>query len=217
MMKEIRVLIAESEPRVCKSLCEMLQRAGYLVVGETGDGSSAISLAQHLRPDLVLLDIDIPTGGGLDVAVALHNEMVAPVLLTASHCTHEVATRAREAGVLGFLLKPINESELMPSIEVACVLWNERRRRQRELSRLRDKIDSRAVIEQAKGYLMHSQGLQETEAFRKMQRLAMNSRKTMREVAQAILLTRQISPEGYAPTPLASAAGGPPQLHEMPD
>jgi response regulator NasT len=151
-------------------------------------------VARQLRPDMVLLDVDLPTSGGIEAAQALYNEGLAPVLLIAGHCNHEIATRAREAGVLGFLLKPIQDSELVPSIEVACVLWNERQRRMEELSRLRDKLDARRVIERAKGYLMDSQGLHETEAFRKIQRLAMNSRKTMQEVAQAILLTQQLGP-----------------------
>lgn len=194
VMKETRVLIADSEPRFCTSIRDMLGRSGYLVVGESGDGVSAVHMARQLRPDLVLLDVDLPTMGGIEVAQALSDEGLAPVLLTAAHCDRDTAIRAREAGVLGFLLKPIQDSELMPSIEVACVLWNERQRRMEELSKLRDKLDSRRVIERAKGYLMDSQGLHETEAFRKIQRLAMNSRKTMHEVAQAILLAQQLGP-----------------------
>lgn len=193
-MKETRVLIADSEPRFCISLRDMLGRSGYLVIGEAGDSTSVVNMARQLRPDVVLLDVDLPTTGGIEAAQALHNEDLSPVLLTAGYCSREIATQAREAGVLGFLLKPIQDSELVPSIEVACVLWSERQQRMQELSRLRDKLDARRVIERAKGYLMDSQGLHETEAFRKIQRLAMNSRKTMQEVAQAILLTQQLGP-----------------------
>lgn len=191
-MTETRLLIADEEPRFRTSLKKMLEEVGYLIVGEVGDGSSVITMTRQLRPDLVLLDVKLPRIDGIAAAGLLRDEDLAPVVVTTSHTSHELVMQAREAGVLGYLVKPIKADELMPIIEVARVRWVEQHARKKELSQLRDKLETRKVIERAKGYLMDSQGLHEAEAFRKIQRLAMNSRRTMREVAQAILLTKQI-------------------------
>lgn len=193
-MLETRILIADEDARFRMSLRKTLEEAGYLVVGEAGDGISTINLTRQLRPDLVLIDVKLPQIDGLSVARQLRDENLAPVIVTTMQTNREMVMQAREAGVLGYLVKPIKSSEIMPVIEVARVRWLEQHARRQELLQLRDKIESRKVIERAKGYLMDSQGLHESEAFRKIQRLAMNSRKSMREVAQAILLTQQIRP-----------------------
>lgn len=193
-MSETRILVAEEDARVLASLCSALESHGYLIVGACNEGEGALSMARQLRPDLVLLDAHLPAVDGLAVAGMLHLDQLMPVVLMAGHGTRELVTAAREVGVLGYLVKPVKESELMPIIEVVRARWIEQHSRRQELSQLRDKLETRKVIERAKGYLMDSQGLQESEAFRKIQRLAMNSRKTMREVAQAILLAQQLRP-----------------------
>lgn len=193
-MSETRILIADEDARFRTSMRKTLEEAGYLVVGEASDGVSAVSLTRQLRPDLVVMDVKLPQLDGLTAARQLRDENLAPVIATTVQSNRELVMQAREAGVLGCLVKPIKSSELMPVIEVARVRWVEQHERKQELLQLRDKIESRKVIERAKGYLMDSQGLHESEAFRKIQRLAMNSRKSMREVAQAILLTQQIRP-----------------------
>jgi response regulator NasT len=188
-----RILIADDEPLIRMNLREALQEQGYLVVGEASDGQSAVNMARQLRPDIALLDVKMPHMDGVAAAQAIHSEAIAPVLLITAYSNRELVTQARDAGVLGYLVKPVREAELMPLIEVTLARWAEQRRRQKELNQLRERLESRKLIERAKGCLMDQQGMSEAEAFRKIQQLAMNSRKTMSEVAQAILLARQIA------------------------
>lgn len=188
-----RLLIADDEPLIRMNLRETLQDQGYLVVGEVGDGQSAVNLTRQLRPDLVLLDIKMPHLDGLAAARIIVGESIAPVLLLTAYSSRELVDQAREAGVLGYLIKPVRDAELMPLIEVTLARWSEQVDRRNELYQLKDRLETRKLVERAKGCLMDQQGLSESEAFRKIQQLAMNSRKTMREVAQAILLTQQLT------------------------
>lgn len=188
-----RLLIADDEPLIRMNLRESLQEQGYLVVGETGDGQSAVNLTRQLRPDLVLLDVKMPNMDGLAAATLIAEELLAPVLLLTAYSSRELVDAARAAGVLGYLVKPVRDTDLMPLIEVTLARWSEQSGRRRELVQLRDRLETRKLVDRAKGYLMDHQGLSESEAFRKIQQLAMNSRKTMREVAQAILLAQQIA------------------------
>ncbi|WP_129633064.1 ANTAR domain-containing response regulator [Candidatus Oscillochloris fontis] len=190
---ETRILIADDEALIRMNLRETLQEQGYLVVGEAGDGQSAVNMTRQLRPDLVLLDVKMPHMDGLAAARAIHAEALAPVLLLTAYSSRELVAEARDAGVLGYLIKPVRDAELMPLIEVTMARWNEQAGRKKELAQLRDRIETRKMIERAKGYLMDSQNLNEADAFRKIQQLAMNSRKTMREVAQAIMLAQQLA------------------------
>jgi response regulator NasT len=197
MSTEIRIFAADAETRHLSALRKVLEGHGYLMVGEARDGATALNLIRQLRPDIVVLDAQLSQTDGVTVARVLRDEYLAPVIMTTGDSSRELITQAREAGVLGYLVKPIKDSDLMPIIEVARVRWVELSERQQELMRLRDKLETRKVIERAKGYLMDSQGLHEAEAFRKIQRLAMNSRRTMREVAQAILIAQQIHPDKH--------------------
>jgi two-component system, response regulator PdtaR len=190
---ETRILIADDEPLIRMNLRETLQEQGYLVVGEAGDGLSALNMTRQLRPDLALFDIKMPHMDGLTAAKAIHDEGIAPVLLLTAYSSPDLVIQARDAGVLGYLIKPVREAELMPLIEVTMARWGEQSGRKRELVQLRDRLETRKMIDRAKGYLMDSQNLNEAEAFRKIQQLAMNSRKTMREVAQAIMLAQQLA------------------------
>ena len=190
---ETRILIADDEPIIRLHLRETLVDLGYLVVGDVGDGVSALNLARQLRPDLVLLDVKMPRMDGITVARALRDETITPVLLLTAYSDRELVENASDAGVLGYLIKPFREAELMPLIEVTRARWLEHHERSQEAAILRDRLETRKTIERAKGYLMDSQNMSESEAFRRIQQLAMNSRKTMREVAQAILLTQQIT------------------------
>lgn len=188
-----RILIADDEPLIRMNLRETLQEQGYLVVGEVGDGQSAVNLTRQLRPDLALLDIKMPHMDGIAAAKAIASEALAPVLLLTAYSSRDLVDQAREAGVLGYLIKPVRDAELMPLIEVTLARWTEQASRRKELIQLKDRIETRKLVERAKGYLMDQQGLSESDAFRKIQQLAMNSRKTMREVAQAILLAQQLT------------------------
>jgi response regulator NasT len=190
---DTRILIADDEPLIRMNLRETLQEQGYLVVGEAGDGLSAVNMTRQLRPDLVLFDVKMPHLDGLAAAKIIHDEALCPVLLLTAYSSRELVAQARDAGVLGYLIKPVRDAELMPLIEVTMARWGEQSGRKKELAQLRDRLETRKLIERAKGYLMDSQSLNEAEAFRKIQQLAMNSRKTMREVAQAIMLAQQIA------------------------
>lgn len=192
-MAQTRLLIAEDESLIRMSLRESLQELGYLVVAEAGDGVSAVNMARQLRPDLVLIDVQLPQVDGLEAATTLYHEAIAPVVLLTAYSSRELIEQARKAGVLGYIVKPVRDGELVPAIEVARARWIEQVAQRKELATLRDQLEARKVIERAKGYLMDSQGLKEAEAFRRMQQLAMNSRRSMHEVAQAILLTQQLS------------------------
>lgn len=193
-MSETRILIADEDMRQRSNLRKHLEQHSYLIVGEAADGTTALNMITQLRPDLALVDMALPNRSGLDVAVALQNEQITPIILMSHTSNREVVQQASTAGVLGFLVKPVKETELMPCIEVVRARWVAQHERRTELEHLRDKIETRRVIERAKGYLMDTQGLAEADAFRKIQRLAMNSRKTMHEVAHAILLAQQLTP-----------------------
>lgn len=190
---ETRILIADDEPLIRINLRETLQEQGYIIVGEAGDGPTALRLTRQLRPDLVLIDMKMSQMDGLTVAKAIHDEEIAPVLLLTAHSSRSLVMEARDAGVLGYLIKPVRDTELMPLIEVTMARWQDQAGRKKELAQLRDRLETRKIIDRAKGYLMDSQGLNEAEAFRKIQQLAMNSRKTMREVAQALMVFQQLA------------------------
>lgn len=190
---ETRILIADDEPLIRMNLRETLQEQGYLVIGEAGDGQSAVNITRQLRPDLVLLDVKMPHMDGLAAAKIIHDEALAPVLMLTAYSSRDLVDQARDAGVRGYLIKPVRDAELMPLIEVTLARWSEQTVRKRELLQLRDRLESRKLIERAKGHLMDSQGINEAQAFRRIQQLAMNNRKTMRDVAQAIMLAQQIA------------------------
>jgi response regulator NasT len=188
----IRIVLADDESLIRMDLKEMLTSLGYVVVGEAGDGRSAVSLARELRPDLVIMDIKMPDLDGIDAARALTAELIAPVLLLTAYSQQELVERATEAGVVGYIVKPFRESDLAPAIEVALARYREFKALQSDLTDVRDRLETRKLVERAKGLLMDTQGLKEAEAFRKIQQLSMNSRKSMREVAEAILLAHKL-------------------------
>src|SRR5919204_4124760 len=186
-----RIVVAEDEAISRMDLCEMLQNLGYAVVGEAGDGIAAVNMARALRPDLVLMDIKMPELEGITAASTLSEERVTPVLLLTAYSDREFVDRAVDAGVMGYLVKPFAEAQLKPAIEVALERWKEVRQIQQDLTQTQEMLETRKLVERAKGVLMDSQNLKEAEAFRRIQRLSMNSRKSMREVAEAILLAHE--------------------------
>jgi two-component system, response regulator PdtaR len=186
-----RILLAEDETITRMDLKEMLENLGYAVIGEAGDGQAAVNLARSLKPDLVLMDIKMPGVDGISAARTLSEEHLTPVLLLTAYNAKEFVDRAVDAGVMGYLVKPFAENQLKPAIDVALERWREMRQIEHDLAQTQDVLETRKLVERAKGVLMDSQGLKEAEAFRRIQRLSMNSRKSMREVAEAILLAHE--------------------------
>jgi AmiR/NasT family two-component response regulator len=187
-----RIIIADDETIQRMDLKDILAKQGYLVVGEAGDGVSAVNLARELRPDLVIMDIRMPDMDGITAAEALTQEKIAPVLLLTAFGDQQLVERAKEAGVVNYIVKPLRESEVAPAIEVTLARYNEFRLLEEKTRTLTEQLETRKIVERAKGVLMEKQGLSEQEAFRKIQKASMNNRKSMREVAEAILLANEM-------------------------
>jgi len=190
-MERARVVIADDESIVRTDLKEMLTSLDYLVVGEVGDGLSAVNTARELKPDVVLMDIKMPDMDGIEAAKILTEEQIAPVVLLTAYSQKELVDRAKDAGVVGYLIKPFRESDLMPAIEVAISRYKEFETVRQEVEDLQNALETRKLVERAKGILIDSQGMNEHEAFRKIQKMSMNTRKPMKEVAEAIILAHE--------------------------
>jgi AmiR/NasT family two-component response regulator len=183
----IRVLIAEDEALIRLDLKEMLEEEGYSVVGEVGDGRQAVDLAQELRPDLVILDIQMPVLDGLAAAEEIAAARIAPVIALTAFSQRELVERARDAGAMAYLVKPFSKNDLVPAIEVARARFAELSALDGEVRTLEERLETRKLVERAKGRLMAEQGITEDEAFRWIQRTAMNQRTSMKALAQSIL------------------------------
>lgn len=190
-MDRTRVIIADDESLIRMDLREMLQNLGYLIVGEVGDGRSAVNLARELKPDVVIMDIKMPDMDGIDAAKILTEEQIAPVILLTAYSQRDLVERAKEAGVVGYMVKPFRESDLVPAIEVALARFKEFEALHKEVNDLQVALETRKLVDRAKGILMDTQRLSEAEAFRKIQKMSMNTRKPMKEVAEAIILAHQ--------------------------
>jgi response regulator NasT len=198
-LKRTRILIADDESLILMDLREMLANLGYLVVGEASDGQSAVNMARELRPDLVVMDVKMPDMDGIEAARMLTEERIAPVLLLTAYSQQDLIERAREAGVVGYLVKPFRESNLAPAIQITLARFEEFRALQDEVEDLKEALETRKVVDRAKGILMDTQGLTEHEAFRRIQRMSMNTRRPMKEIAEAILLAHEVEDEKGLP------------------
>ena len=178
-MAQTRLVIADDESLIRMNLKETLVGLGYLVVGEAGDGVSAITLSRQLKPDLVVMDIKMPKLDGIQAAEVLTQERIAPVLLLTAYSDRELVDRARDAGVVAYLVKPFREADLLPAIEVAMARFAELRALDKQLGDLQEAMETRKIVERAKGLLMETHGLSEADAFRRIQELSMNTRKPM--------------------------------------
>ena len=187
-MERTRVIIADDESLVRVDLRETLSELGYLVIGEVGDGQSAVNMARELAPDVVVMDIKMPGMDGIEAARILTQERVAPDVLLTAYSQKDLIDRAKEAGVVGYLVKPFRETDLSPAIELALARFTEFRALQEEVGNLTEALETRKKVEKAKGILMEKQSITEAEAFRKIQKMSMNTRKPMKEVAEAIIL-----------------------------
>jgi len=184
----LRVLVADDEPMIRLGLRAMLEEQGYEVVGEADNGRGAVELARATAPDLIILDIRMPHMDGLEAARAIMAERPTAILLLTAYADRELVEKAKACGVLAYLVKPFREADLIPAMEIAVARFQELQALQKEAGTLRDALEAREIIERAKRILMARLGLSEGEAFRRIRRLSMNSRKPLKQVAEAIFM-----------------------------
>ena len=182
-----RILIAEDEAIIRLDLKEMMEEEGFQVVGEASDGEAAVRLARDTRPDLVILDIKMPGMDGLTAAETISAEGLAAVLILTAFSQKELVQRAAEAGAMGYLVKPFQKSDLLPAVDVALARYAEISHLKEETGDLSEQLETRKLVDRAKGRLMDDQSLTESDAFRLIQKRAMDERLSMKAVAEDIL------------------------------
>ncbi|HYU58116.1 MAG TPA: response regulator [Actinomycetota bacterium] len=182
-----RVLIAEDEALIRMDLREMLEEEGYEVVGEAGDGETAVRLARDLRPDLTVMDIKMPGLDGLSAAERITEERLSPVLILTAFSQKDLVERAAQTGAMGYLVKPFQKSDLVPAIDIAVVRYQELLALEGEVSVLEERLETRKLVDRAKGLLMDNYAMSEKDAFRFIQKSAMDRRLPMAEVARKVV------------------------------
>jgi response regulator NasT len=194
-----RVLIAEDEALIRLDLAEMLREEGYEIVGEAGDGQEAVELAQKLKPDLVIMDVKMPRRDGIDAVAEIASNRIAPIVVLTAFSQRDLVERARDAGAMAYLVKPFTVSDLIPAIELAMSRFGEISALEREVATLADRLETRKLVERAKGLLQANQGMTEPEAFKWIQRAAMDRRTSMKRVAEVVLETLGTSDDASSP------------------
>ena len=184
-----RVVVAEDESLIRLDLVEMLREEGYDVVGEAADGQEAVDLVRALVPDLVIMDVKMPRRDGIDAASEIAAARLAPVVILTAFSQRDLVERARDAGAMAYLVKPFTKADLVPAVELAASRFSEISALETEIADLNDRLDTRKLVERAKGLLMTSQSLSEPEAFTWIQRAAMDRRTTMKAVASVVIET----------------------------
>ena len=187
MKPTLRVVVAEDEALIRLDLVEMLTEAGYDVVGQAGDGEAAIELTEKEKPDLVVMDVKMPKLDGISAAERIAKQRIAPVVMLTAFSQRDLVERARDAGAMAYLTKPFTIEDLMPAIELAVSRFQEIKQLDVEVTNLQDQLKARKLIEKAKGLLMSNLKISEPEAFKWMQKTAMDKRRSMTEVAQLVM------------------------------
>ena len=182
-----RVLVAEDEVLIRLDVVEMLTEEGYEVVGQAGDGQSAVELATELKPDLVVMDVKMPKLDGITAAEQISAARLAPVVMLTAFSQRDLVERASQAGAMAYVVKPFGKGDLIPAIEIARARYAEIQAVEAEVSDLSERLESRKAVDRAKGMLQAGLGLTEPEAFRWIQKTAMDLRKSMREVAEGVI------------------------------
>jgi response regulator NasT len=182
-----RVVVAEDEALIRMDLVEMLSEEGYDVVGEAGDGEAAVALTSELRPDLVVMDVKMPKMDGISAAEQIAGKRIAPVVMLTAFSQRDLVDRARQAGAMAYVVKPFSKADLVPAIEIARARFAEIQAVEAEVTDLTERLESRKAVDRAKGLLQTGLGLTEPEAFRWIQKTAMDLRKSMREVAEGVI------------------------------
>ncbi len=192
MVEALRILIADDEPVIRMGLRAMLEEHGYKVVAETSDGEEAVTLAGKIAPDLIFMDIKMPGLDGIAAASTIMTRSPKPIILLTAWSERDLVQRAQEAGVLAYLVKPVREAELVPVIEIAMARFQELRTLQQEIGNLKETLETRKLVDRAKGILMQREGVDEQEAFLRIQRQSRNTRTPMKEIAKAILVSDEL-------------------------
>ena len=182
-----RVIVAEDEAIILMDLIEMLREAGYNVIGEAANGREAISLARHLKPDLAILDVKMPEIDGISAAEVIVSEKLAAVLMLTAFSQRELVERARDAGAMAYLVKPFSISDLTPAIEMALGRYAKIQALEAEVGELGERLEARKLVDRAKGVLMANLGISEPEAFKWIQKAAMDQRTSMSAVSEGVL------------------------------
>lgn len=182
-----RVVIAEDEALIRLDLKEMLEEEGYSVVGEAGDGETAVALAREHRPDLVILDVKMPVLDGISAAERIAADRIAPVLMLTAFSQRELVDRARDAGAMAYLVKPFSKSDVVPAIEMAVSRFTELKTLEQEVADLSLRLETRKLVDRAKSVLQTEYGLTEPAAFRWIQKTSMDRRLSMQQVAEAVI------------------------------
>jgi AmiR/NasT family two-component response regulator len=182
-----RVLVAEDEALIRLDLAEMLGEAGYDVVGQASNGQQAVEMAEQLHPDLVIMDVKMPVLDGISAAERIGKARLCPVVMLTAFSQTELVERARDAGVMAYIVKPFTSADITPAIDIALSRWGELKALEQEVADLGERLETRKAVERAKGVLMKKLTITEAEAFRWIQKTAMDRRLGMREVAEAVI------------------------------
>src|SRR6185312_13394815 len=191
-----RVVVAEDETLIRLDLTETLDELGYDVVGEAGDGERAVLLAEQLRPDVVILDVKMPALDGISAAQRIAAQRIAPVVILTAFSQRELVERARDAGAMAYLVKPFSSADLLPAIEMALSRHAELAALEAEVADLAERLETRKLVDRAKGLLQARDSLTEPEAFRWIQRKAMDQRLSMRAVAESVIADLAVTESG---------------------
>lgn len=183
----LRVLVVEDETIIRLDIVETLQAQGYTVVAEADNGQRGVELAEELSPDVILMDITMPVMDGISATQRIAEQQIAPVVLLTAFSQRDLIDRAREAGVMAYIVKPFSEKDLVPALELAVARFDELRQLESEVSDLNERFATRKLVDRAKATLMTTLELSEPEAFRWIQKTSMDRRLTMREVAQTVV------------------------------
>ena len=186
-MEKLNIVIADDEAIIRLDLKEMLTSAGHKVIGEASTGRQALKLVQQKKPDLVIMDVKMPDLDGLAAAKKIHDDDIAPVMLLTAFSQAEFIERAKKAGVLAYLVKPVQESNLFPAVEIAVSRWREIKNLEAELGKLKENLEGRKMLDRARGIIMDTYGLSEAEAYKKIQQYSMKKHKSIKEIAEEII------------------------------
>lgn len=182
-----RVVIGDDESIIRMDLREMLEDAGHTVVGEASDGVEALEIVRREKPDMVILDIKMPRLDGIHAAKMIGHEQLAPVLMLTAYSQQDVVHKAKDSGVLGYLVKPLNPTNLFPAMEIAAAQFQRQQETVRQIEAMNEQMETRKAVEKAKGCLMELYHVTEQEAYRRLQQYSMKKRKPLRVVAEAVI------------------------------